>query len=250
MRKYAYALAVASALAVSPVGAATIDLDDVGISWNGVSAVGSGSAVTGVGTSKIEWGVPFKKGGKKSGYGFVGLESTGHDVDEEFQLGTFTHFNNPINAGTSITKATLSLSFDLMVDGVAKSVDTAFDFLHWETSNAATNGKCANGSGMTGVNVNGCADRVTISSVLNMMDEFQIGNAFYTMQITGFLLNGVIVSEFWTKEDASNPAVLMAKFTKVRDIDTPPPAPVPLPATGLLVLAGLAGLAAAKRRRS
>jgi hypothetical protein len=77
------------------------------------------------------------------------------------------------------------------------------------------------------------------------------------MQITGFLLNGVTVTDFWTKEEAANSADLMAKFTKVRDLPPPPPppvpatpVPVPLPASGLLFLAGLAGLAMTKRRRS
>jgi hypothetical protein len=105
------------------------------------------------------------------------------------------------------------------------------------------------------VNVKGCADQVTFKTFLSLLEEFQVGNAIYTMQITGFLLDGMTVTDFWTKEEAANSADLMAKFTKVRDLPppvpaTPVPVPVPVPASGLLFLAGLAGLAMTKRRRS
>jgi hypothetical protein len=256
MWKITGAMAFAMALAAGQSNAATITVDGIGATWGSVVTAGNNSLVIGTGTSELRWGKPV--GGAKSGYGFVGQPSAGYDVEQEFKLGTFTHYNNPIEAGTSIKETTLSLAINLTIEGAKKSVSSAFKFLHNETPNLKSGSTCANGGSFgTGVNVKGCADQVTIKTFLSLLEEFQVGNAIYTMQITGFLLNGVTVTDFWTKEEAANSADLMAKFTKVRDLPPPPPppvpatpVPVPLPASGLLFLAGLAGLAMTKRRRS
>ena len=252
MWKFTSVMAFAMAIVAGQSNAATINVGGISATWGGVVADSSSSQVTGVGSSELRWGIPVEVA--KSGYGFVGLPSAGYDVEKEFRLGTFTHYNNPISSGTSITETTLSLAVELTIEGATKKVFSAFKFLHNETLNLSSGSICANGASFgTGVNENGCADQVTFKSALSLLDEFQVGNAFYTMQITGFLLNGVTVTDFWTKETATNRADLMAKFTKVREL--PPaspqvPVPVPLPASGLLVLAGLAGLAMTKRRRS
>jgi hypothetical protein len=254
MWKFAGLVAVATALVAGQSNAATITVDGISGTWGSVVTEGGNSLLTGVGTSELRWGDPAE--GEKSGYGFVGQFPAGYEVEQEFQLGAFTHYNNPIYSGTSIKETTLSLSINLTIEGAQKTVFSAFKFLHDETLNLSN--PCANGASFgVGVNVNGCADQVTFLSVLSMLDEFQVGNAIYTMQITGFLLNGLTVTDFWTTEKAANSANLMAKFTKVRDLPPPPappvptvPVPVPLPASGLLVLAGLAGLVMTKRRRS
>jgi hypothetical protein len=249
MRRYIMALAFGAIFGAGQSSAATVNVDLVNAGWGTVVAASSKSMGGGGGTAHLKWGKPINK--KKSGYDFVGLTSIGNDVGEEFQLGTFTHKNNPIVSGTSITEATLSISVDLMIDGLKKQVTSKFKFAHNETANRKVGKTCANGNKFgVGVNLNGCADQVTFASVLDMLEEFQIGNAIYTLQIKGFLLGGVTVSDFWTMEKAANSAVLMAQFIKVRDLPPPPtPTPVPLPASGLLLLASLAGLAAARRRR-
>lgn len=248
MRKYAIALALVAAFVSGQASAATIKVDVADATWDNVVTDSGRSSVTGVDTSQLRWGTPVA--GRKSGYGFVGQSSTSSDLEQEFQLGIFTHYNNPIRTGTSIKEATLSLSVDLTIDGEKMTVASAFRFLHDETSNLKRGQVCADG-GMrgTGVNVNGCADQVTFESVLEMLDEFRIGDAIYTMQIRGFLVGGETVSEFWTKERATNSATLIAKFSKLRDVVPPPPVPVPLPAAGLMLLAGFGGLAAVKRLR-
>jgi hypothetical protein len=248
MRRFALAIAVAVAFVSGQSSAATINIEGVEGTWGSVVASGSDALTSGVGTSQLKWGRP--AAGKKSGYGFAGLSTKNLDVGSEFLLGTFTHFNSPIASGTSIKETTMSLSINLLIDGARKSVVSAFKFLHDETPNLQRGRTCANGAkfGM-GVNQNGCADKVTFMTVLELFEEFQIGDAIYTMEITGLLLNGSAVTEFWTKEKGSNSANLTARFKKVREVGLPPPpVPVPLPAPGLLLLAAIGGLAVAKRR--
>jgi hypothetical protein len=205
MRRLALAIAVAAAFASGQSGAATINVDTVTATWGNV-APGSGNSLSGVGTSQLRWGTPVE--GQQSGYGFVGLSTKGNDVEKDFQLGTFTHYNNPIRSGTSITETTLSFSVGLTIDGTTKTVASAFKFKHNETSNLKTGQTCANGAlHGAGVNANGCADQVTFLSALDMLGEFQIGSAIYAMQIRGFLLDGKTVTEFWTKEKALNMSV-------------------------------------------
>lgn len=250
-------MALAGALAAGQSGAATVNIDGVSAGWGSVVAVSSNSAVTGLGTSEIRWGKT--SSGAKSGYGFVGVASGSYDLDKEFQIGTFTHFNNPIAPQSSIKATTLSVSIKLMIDGVEKNVGSAFKFRHLETPNRSSGQTCANGAKFgVGVNGRGCADRVSFKSVIDLLEEFQIGDAIYTMQITGFLLNGRTVSKFWTREYATNSANLTARFVKLRDVEPPPPpvepppvpVPVPVPASGLLLLAGLGALPFVRRRRA
>lgn len=256
MRNFAFAFAVVSAFSGFQSEAATVNVSSVGSSWTDVAALAP-ATVSGTGSSFLTWGSPAGKKTGKSGYSFAETgtmlrASASYDVEQPFVLGTFTHHNNPIRSGTSITKATLDLAIDLMVDGTALAVKSTFDFIHWETDNAGTRGICANnGRNKRGVNVKGCADQVKIENILDRTDEFQIGDAMYIMTITGFLVDGMFATEFWTRENAKNPAQLVGMIKKVRDLAPPPPPPpaVPLPASGWLVLAGLGGLAGLKRRR-
>lgn len=257
MRRFAFACAVVSAFSGFQAEAATVTVTDVESSWTDVAAHAP-ATVKGTGTSSLTWGTASSKKTGQSGYSFADASSmlagtAGFDVGQSFVLGTFTHHHNPIKSGTSITKATLNVAIDLMIDGTSRAVKSTFDFLHWETDNAGAKGICANNQrNKRGVNAKGCADQVKIQNILEQTDEFQIGDAMYIMTITGFLVDGVFATEFWTRESASNPAQLVGVLQKVRDVTPPPPPPppsVPLPATGWLVLAGLGGLAGLKRRR-
>lgn len=231
--------------AAGAASAASISLQDVTGTWS--DATGTPTNLTGLGTSSVSWGVPFySPNGYKSGYDFVGQSSDAIAADTDFVLGTFTHNNNPIVSGGSISGVKLAVSFTVSFDGSPKQAfNSLFDFSHWETNNYAS--QCANGGANgQGVNANGCADRVTATMNPSVTQEFTFGNQIYTLTLSGFLRDGLPFTEFWTMEDASNSALLMASFS-VRDLP-----PVPLPATGLLLGGAIAamGLAAMRRGRA
>lgn len=201
----------------------------------------------GAGTSAITWGFPQTAAGK-SGYTFASAATpVTLTSGTDFALGTFTHRNNPIDASPDrFTGATLQLSYDFLIDGSNYSLTRDYRFSHWETPNESS--ICADGGTRgTGVNVNGCADRVQITSNPAGAETVTIGGVRYTFNITGFagLDNEGGIPTFWTKEAANNKAGLSGVFEEYIE-----PAPVPLPASGMLLLGGLAGLAALRRRKS
>ena len=209
------------------VDAATFDIGSVTGAWTGVQPPSSSTNVTGIGTSTVRWGIPFASvggAGEQSGYSFTGTaQGGGYEGENEFDLGTFTHLNNTINNGTSITGADLALAFTVSVGGLAKIVSAAVHFDHFETPNTAVNtGSCANGGTLgVGVNSNGCADRVRIDNSGAGENNFVIDGINYVLEVTGFSTGGQSVSEFWTREQAANTATLQARIKKVEIIPAP-----------------------------
>lgn len=241
----------------SVANAATVEVSSVGGSWTALLPPVGPTNVTGIGTNAVSWGTPFGRGTRQSGYSFVGAASGQLETGVEFDLGTFTHNNFVINKGTSITGAGLSIAINLMIDGASRAVNTAFNFSHWETiNNGESNGRCADGGARgSGVNSAGCADRVTLLDNAPSDQSFEIDGFLYILEITGFTRGGEFFTEFWTRENAANSAILRAKFTLVGPTggggggEPPPPSPVPLPAAGWMMIAGLGALAAARARR-
>lgn len=241
---------------LGPANAAIVEVTGVTGSWTAVLPPVGPTNVTGIGTNNVTWGTPFGGGTRQSGYSFVGAASGALQTDTEFDLGIFTHNNFVIEKGTSIEQAGLGVAVNLMIGGASRAINAAFSFVHLETPNdGESNGRCANGGARgAGVNDGGCADRVTILDNAGSDQTFEVDGFQYILEITGFTTGGQFFNEFWTRENNANSAILRAKFSLVGPVtgggENPlPPSPVPLPAAGWMMIAGIGALAAARARR-
>lgn len=238
------------ALGMGSAGAAEVKLSDINALWlNPVG--GGGGTVINPATPGPSTQVRWPSSGDQSGYNFTVLQDP-ITVDvppapKIFDLGTFTHLNFPIPSGTGITSVQLQISANLTIDGQSIGPKTfLFDFTHFETPNEpGGNSPCANGgANNAGVNINGCADRVTFATS-GLTDTFDVNGAEYTLTLTGFVDgDGDLVDAFWTTENLSNSAVLRGSV----DVYVPPPTNVPAPPALALLGMGLLGLGFATRR--
>lgn len=263
-----FALATVAAMTLGSAStslAATVGVTGVTGNWTALLPPVGPTNVNGLNTNTVSWGTPFVGAGgsgQQSSYSFIGEAAGQIETGKNFNLGTFTHNNFVINTGTSIEGANLSVGVNLMIGGVSKAINAAFHFDHDETKNAGeANGLCKNGgANHVDLNLNGCADRVSIQNNTNNNQSFEIDGFLYILEITGFTVAGKLFSEFWTTENAKNSAELQARFTLVGAVPgvpgvpgggepVPPPAPVPLPAAGWMILSALGALAATRARR-
>jgi len=245
MRKGLIASAAAIALiAPGAASAATVSINPINATWSNVVG-GAAIGITGNGTSaaSVSWGT----GGKRSGYDFTAAATPIASVlppspSPNFTLGTFRHRNFEIDAGSSITGVRLTITAGISIDGNNQGTKNfAFDFLHNETPNNAH--PCANGQpNKQGVNAKGCADQVRVN-FNNLSESITIGADTYTLNIVGFLIGNTRFTEFWTRENATSSAKLIANWS-LRS------AAIPVPMSLALFGMGLAGLGLAMRRRA
>lgn len=236
--KFVAAVLAAAVVAAPSAHAQTVDLNDV----ESVFSNPVGGNVTFISAqgplSVITWG----DANGESGYSFAGLAPQLSldlsDGFELFQLGTFSHSNFPITAGTGISS--VNFTAFLTFGGVATALEETFLINHFETPNAGN--PCADGGTVgVGVNVNGCADQVTFAS--NPSSQVvEIDGQNYFLSLTGFSTTfdpNAIVEEFWTVENSGNEAALYATLQLV-----------PEPASFALMSMGLLGLGVVARRRN
>jgi hypothetical protein len=157
----------------------------------------------------------------QSGFGFNGINGpvAGIDVVEPFYLGSFTHYNNPINSPSNYMEwADLAVTVPIDCDDNGIT-DTTFTFSPRfaldETPNQASPCKYPEGP-----NENGCSDQVLISQPTN--PTFTCGGVAYTVNVLGFTTNAncstvfdatAVSTRFLTREQSTNNACLWAEIS-------------------------------------
>ncbi|EGM68164.1 RTX toxin, putative [Shewanella sp. HN-41] len=147
------------------------------------------------GNDQLRWG---STDGSQSGYGFVDNDAALNGtlaLNQDIVLGTFTHYNYPIDSGSSITAATMQITFNVTdAYGVVTPVTLTLNFSHNETPNDGSDPRDIVTVGQTSV-------------------TFNYEGQMYTMQVIGFKdSNGNIVSSIYTDEDAATSYQLVVRM--------------------------------------
>jgi hypothetical protein len=230
----------------SPASAALILLSAFNGEWLNPTGNPTNYSTTGSpgNNPQAHWGVDLGSG--QSGYTLdlapppaVPLSFTVPPSTLPFYIGQFMHVNNPIGPN-SITGIDLRISMDISVDGQDQGIKTfGFHFTHDETTNDLNPCPYGGANGQ-GLNINGCADAVTVS-FLTSSDTFVVNGVAYTLNLLGFAPGvdrscaGNTSNQFLTVEDANNPASLCAAIV-TRSSLAPEPGTLALLALGLISL--------------
>lgn len=247
--RLAFLAAIATGSVAANAAVTTIDFANVRGEWFDIALIGGpalGFTGNNTANASVRWGAATDAG--RSGYDFeaVGIPQlsvsppAGSAVT---QIARFRHVNRPISSGTSITGAKLRFTTDIIVNGsFLDTVSFIYNFDHNETPNAAN--PCAFGpAGQTGVNINGCADRVQ-TDFNSQSGFFTIDGSNYTLNVVGFLAGSPAMptTSFLTTEREINDAFILGRVVLFT-------AAVPEPANWAMMIAGFGLVGASLRRR-
>lgn len=195
------------------------------------SFVGYSSASVGYGSgveNQVLWGR--STGSYHSALGFTGTGEQSFGLGEDFEIGQLRHLNFPTYVGSGISGVDLLLSLSF-IDPAGFGGDRDFRFTIYNTPNTETGSP---------------TDDFVYFPAFSAQQTYNVGGIAYTLELLGFGPDSLnLITELGTPERGLNSTKLWGRVTAV-----PNGAPVPEPATMLLLGSGLLGLAMARKRRA